>query len=132
MIINSTSTGNFAAPKSDAEKAGLNYDAFLKLMLEQLKSQDPLNPVDQTESLAQLASFSSVEQSIKTNQKLDALLKQSAVSDAAVLIGKSVQSLSGGASGVVSAVEIRSGGTEAILSNGSRIALADGIRITNP
>jgi flagellar basal-body rod modification protein FlgD len=69
-----------AKPKSDAEKATLNYDAFLKLLLEQLKSQDPTNPVDQAESLAQLASFSGLEQAIKTNQKLDALLVQSSCS----------------------------------------------------
>lgn len=131
MIIDATRQGNPVLPaKSDSARADLNYDSFLKLMLEQLKSQDPLNPVDQTESLAQLASFSNVEQGIKLNQKLDALLRQSSVAESASLIGKTVQSLVDGSSGVVAAVEVSAGGTDLILSDGKRMSLADGLRIT--
>lgn len=133
MIVTPPQQGNVVVPqKSDAEKAGLNYDAFLKLMLEQLKSQDPLNPVDQTQSLAQLASFSNVEQSIKTNDKLDDLLQRTSVAEAAALIGKNVQSLVTGKSGLVTAVEVTATGSKAVLSDGSRITVADGLYITAP
>jgi flagellar basal-body rod modification protein FlgD len=117
---------------SDLSRASLDYDAFLKLLLEQLKNQDPTNPVDQKESLAQLASFSSVEQAIKMNQKLDSLLAQSAGHESAALIGKFAEPLSGGNGGVVASVEISSAGTFAILANGTRLNTSEGIRVRNP
>lgn len=117
--------------KSDSEKAGLNYDAFLKLMLQQLKSQDPLNPVDQTQSLAQLASFTNVEQAIKLNQKLDQLVNRTSTAEATSLLGRTAQSLDGKISGTVAAVEIGSGGPVAVLSDGSRLPVSDGMRITS-
>lgn len=130
MIVNPPQSGNsIVAMKSDATKTGLDYDAFLKLMLQQLKSQDPLNPVDQTTNLAQLASFSSVEQSIKTNNKLDDLLQRTSVAEAAALIGKNVRSLVSGKSGIVAAVEVSSSGSLAVLTNGTRIAVSDGLYI---
>lgn len=130
MIVSSTQTTPVVKRSiSDSEKAGLNYDSFLKLMLQQLKSQDPLNPVDQTQSLAQLAQFTNVEQAIKLNQKLDVLLKQSSVSDAAALIGKTVQPTDGTAGGIVQAVEITAEGARAILADGRQISLSVGLRI---
>jgi flagellar basal-body rod modification protein FlgD len=54
----------------------LDKDAFLKLMLVQLQYQDPLDPMDNTEYIAQMAQFSSVEQlsniasSMETNNDL--------------------------------------------------------------
>ena len=131
MIVNPTVTGNpVVTAKSDATKTGLDYDAFLKLMLQQLKSQDPLNPVDQATNLAQLASFSNVEQGIKLNDKLNDLLQRTSVAEATALIGKNIQSLVSGASGIVAAVEVTSSGSQAVLANGTKIPVSEGIRIT--
>ena len=57
---------------------GLDRDAFLKLLVEQLRNQDPLNPQDNHEFIAQLATFSSLEQSMGINTRLDALMLQTA------------------------------------------------------
>ena len=43
------------------DNSQLGQDAFLKLLTTQLQNQDPLNPVDQTQSIAQLAQFSSLQ-----------------------------------------------------------------------
>lgn len=51
-------------------------DTFLKLLVEQLKNQDPLNPQDGAQFVAQLAQFNSVEQLIGINSKLDQLLSK--------------------------------------------------------
>ena len=48
--------------KSYQDQQVLDKDAFLKLMMTQLQYQDPLNPMDNTEYIAQMAQFSSVEQ----------------------------------------------------------------------
>lgn len=63
----SSTTGNTAASQ-------VGQDTFLKLLVEQLKNQDPLNPQDGAAFVAQLAQFNSVEQLIGINTKLDQLL----------------------------------------------------------
>ncbi len=51
-------------------KSKLGKDDFLRLMVEQLKYQDPLNPMDSTQYVSQLAQFSSVEQLENMNKSL--------------------------------------------------------------
>lgn len=65
---------NTPRPGPDASPETLEYDAFLKLMTVQLENQDPLNPMDSADYVAQLATFSVVEQSIQTNDKLDQII----------------------------------------------------------
>jgi|SRR3954468_4855085 flagellar basal-body rod modification protein FlgD len=69
----------------------LDRTAFLKLLVEQLKHQDPLKPQDDSAFVAQLAQFSSLEQSMSMNDKLDTLAAQNAGlanSQAVGLVGK--------------------------------------------
>lgn len=62
--------------QSKLATAGLadNFDTFLTLLTEQLKNQDPLDPMDSEQFVQQLVQFSSVEQQIASNQHLEALL----------------------------------------------------------
>ncbi len=119
-----------AHTQQDASKASLNYNSFLKLLLQQLKSQDPTSPVDQKETLAQLASFSNVEQTIKLNQKLDTVMDQQRIIEASSMIGKHVQSLLNSDQGVVQSVEISQGKMFAILDSGTKLELSSDIRIS--
>lgn len=66
-----------------ASAASSDFDAFLTLLTAQLENQDPLSPIDSTEYMAQLASFSMVEQQIGTNERLDVFLDQSLNGDLA-------------------------------------------------
>lgn len=71
----------------------LDKDAFMKLMLTQMKHQDPTNPMQAHEMAAQLASFTSVEQLQNLNSTLDSMKKAQAPTqqfEALNLIGKSV------------------------------------------
>jgi len=47
-----------------------DFQTFLRMLTTQLQSQDPLNPVDSADFAVQLATFSSVEQQVKTNDLL--------------------------------------------------------------
>lgn len=117
---------------SDAAKASLDYGAFLRLFIASMKNQDPTKPNDPSQTLAQLASFSNVEQSIKLNDKLDQLVSSSAAAVAASMVGKTLSSLDGRSAGLVSAVEIGKSGPVAVLQDGTRLDLSLGYRITEP
>ncbi len=101
MVDPITSTSTSSAQQTTS-KSSLGKDDFMKLMISQLKNQDPLNPMDGTAFSAQLAQFSSLEQLTNLNtymkQSLDAnaTLTQS-INNTLItgLIGKDVK-LSGG------------------------------------
>jgi flagellar basal-body rod modification protein FlgD len=65
------------AAQSTADKAAIttetDFETFLKLLTTQMRNQDPLKPLDSTQFIAQLASFSSVEQQVNTNKNLEAI-----------------------------------------------------------
>ncbi len=132
MRIDTTTTNqNVAlAASTDSAKASLDYNSFLKLLTEQLKNQDPTDPVDQTETLAQLAAFSNVEQSIKLNDKLTLLLQQSGLGQSVPLIGRTIESLTDGTVGTVKSVELVGEDLMAVLDSGKRIDINAGIRIS--
>ena len=74
--------------------ASLGKQDFLNLLVAQLQNQDPLNPVDDKEFVAQLAQFSSLEQAMQTNERLGLLQNTStALNNAQVagLIGSTVE-----------------------------------------
>ena len=54
----------------------MGQEAFLKLLVAQLQNQDPLNPQENHEFVAQLAQFSTLEQSVGINDRLDQLALQ--------------------------------------------------------
>lgn len=61
-------------PEKDGRAAAAaDFGSFLTLLTAQMRNQDPLQPMDGTEFIAQLASFSSVEQLVQVNDRLDAL-----------------------------------------------------------
>jgi flagellar basal-body rod modification protein FlgD len=61
-VTSAADTQNQNSQKSDQMGNGLGEDAFLKLLVTQLQHQDPLQPQDDSQFLAQLAQFSSLEQ----------------------------------------------------------------------
>ncbi|WP_407496429.1 flagellar hook assembly protein FlgD [Pseudooceanicola sp. MF1-13] len=58
------------------QKLNTDYQSFLKLLTAQLTNQDPLEPMDSTTFVSQLAQLSQVEQSITTNSHLEAIASQ--------------------------------------------------------
>lgn len=53
-----------------------DFQTFLRLLTAQIQNQDPLNPTPSDEFAVQLATFSSVEQQVKTNELIAALGQQ--------------------------------------------------------
>ena len=112
---------------TDAASPDLNYDSFLKLLVAQMKNQDPTEPMDSTEQIAQLATFSQVEQTIKTNTNLESLLQRTSLSEANAVIGKTVTSADGKTTGVVKEVKLYSDGIIAVLDTGKELVVGPGV-----
>ncbi|MEM7647193.1 MAG: flagellar hook assembly protein FlgD [Pseudomonadota bacterium] len=95
-ILNQVADPNFKASKRKVKGVGnaeLGKDAFFKLMLTQLKQQDPTNPLKSHEMAAQLAQFSSVEQLSNMNETLTKMSQKGGEEnkfDVLNLIGKKV------------------------------------------
>ena len=84
----------------------LGKDDFLKLLITQMSHQDPTSPMENTEFIAQMAQFSSLEQITNMNQSFQQMNAVLASNHATQVLGKTVEvDLNGAsASGVVDAV----------------------------
>lgn len=60
-VTNSSSTTSGATP-SDLTNPAVDKDMFLKMLVAQMKNQDPMQPTDDTQWIGQMAQFSEVEQ----------------------------------------------------------------------
>jgi len=85
------SVGNNTSNAVQGENSSVSQDEFIKLFLAQLQYQDPLEPLNNREFLAQLAQFSSLEQSRKTNENLESLLAMNSSNQALTLLGREVE-----------------------------------------
>jgi len=89
-VANTGSTSSLASSRTSIAE---NFDTFLQLLTTQLRNQNPLDPLDTNQFTSQLVQFTSVEQQLKTNEFLEALMlsnQSSATTNAVSFIGKSV------------------------------------------
>lgn len=129
-----TSSTNATAPNAD-------YNTFIKLLVAQMKNQDPTKPMDSTEFVSQLASFSAVEQQTQTNTKLDKMnsslnniMVDGPISRAEGYVGKylSFKDEKGAVTeGTVQSVTIYSDGLIARLDNGKDLLIGPGVTVMN-
>lgn len=94
-MVTSVTSQTAATSAADAMKQtiGMNKDDFLKLFITQLQNQDPLNPMDGTEYMTQLAQLTQLEQAYNTNNNLSdiiASLNASSALSAVSFIGKEI------------------------------------------
>lgn len=105
---------------SSSGDSALGKDAFMSLLVQQMRNQDPLSPMDNQQFIAQLAQFSSLEQMQKVNDNLlglavlqqsNALMSQ--LTQSSALIGRNVNyvdpTTEESATGTVTTVKIEDG-----------------------
>lgn len=124
---NTTST---QSTSSSSNTSTLDYNAFLQLMIAQLKNQDPTSPMETSEYTSQLAAFSQVEQSVSTNAKLDSLLSATNLQNAEALVGRTLSNSDGSIKGEVASVTLFSDATVATLTDGTEVVLGSGITVS--
>jgi flagellar basal-body rod modification protein FlgD len=116
-----TVASNYSSDSTQARtpQQVLGQDDFLKLLVTQMTSQDPLDPQKDTDFIAQMAQFSSLEQA-KTMQNDMATLQANSLLGRTVMLSTDDNSYVGG---VVSAVQIQAG-TPQIVVNGQSYDLS--------
>jgi flagellar basal-body rod modification protein FlgD len=96
----------------------------MKLLATQLANQDPLSPMENQEFVAQLAQFTNLEESQKTNKNLEELLTLQRLTQAGSLAGREVEFL--GAEG-----RAETGRIDSVIVEGDAIGLSvDGRRLS--
>ncbi|MBB3109395.1 flagellar basal-body rod modification protein FlgD [Paenibacillus phyllosphaerae] len=116
-MSNTISTTGYTSSKTTSTTATktntLGKDEFLKILVTQLKNQDPMQPMQDTDFIAQMAQFSSVEQLMNMSENMGKLSQNLGL--ASSMIGKEVawyQSTEAGTSvesGVVESIVVRDG-----------------------
>ncbi|WP_454288160.1 flagellar hook assembly protein FlgD [Rhizobium arsenicireducens] len=127
-----TSTGAASTAAGASASASLDYNSFLKLLIAQMKNQDPTDPMDASEQIAQLATFSQVEQTIQTNANLETLITGNALTNASNYIGQTITSADGTKTGVIASVRVYSDTMVATTAAGVEIPIVVGVRVGAP
>ena len=112
--IVSAGATNFLDPSVAARTTGkktLDVDDFLKLLTVQFTSQDPMKPMEDTQFISQMASFTSLEQMQTLNKDFSAFSKAQGLSTASSYLGRQVtvtdaSAASGAVSGIVSGISV--------------------------
>ena len=106
-----TAVPGAALTSSAANATRLNIQDFLRILTTQLNHQDPLKPMDNQEFMAQLAQFTTLQQTQVTNERLDAMLAIQAANQSVGLIGRTVDVRNGSSTstGQVTALDFASG-----------------------
>lgn len=93
-------SGAAARPSTSPQSAAASgissdFETFLRMLTAQMENQDPLNPLQSSDFAVQLATFSGVEQQVRTNELLQGLAESlggTAIARFADWIGKEIQS----------------------------------------
>ena len=95
MIVDSTQITGFKAEAPEAVERVpvkmLGQNEFLKLLVTQMRNQDPMQPVSDTEFIAQMAQFSSLEQTKTMSADITKLRQGNDFLQATNLLGKEVR-----------------------------------------
>jgi flagellar basal-body rod modification protein FlgD len=93
VATNNSSGSNSASGSSSSTGIADNFQSFLLLLTTQLQNQNPLDPLDTNQFTQQLVQFAQVEQQLKSNSQLEALVnieKTAQSTQALVFVGQTV------------------------------------------
>ena len=115
--------------------ANLSSNEFMKVLLSELKNQDPMKPQDTGALMEQLSSLRNIESQTTLQNQLKNLVTQNQLAGAGNMIGKMVTGLSEGndqISGLVSSVRVKDNQVMLELDNGQQLAMSRITGITKP
>ncbi|MCQ6280196.1 flagellar hook assembly protein FlgD [Bacillus sp. EB600] len=123
---------NYQNQAKQTGNSTLGKDDFLKILMTQLQNQDPLNPMQDKDFVAQMATFSSLEQMTNLNSSMDKFIKsveQNQFMQASSMIGKTVtysDDQNNENTAVVKSVLFKDGSTSFQLDDAQRTTITSG------
>lgn len=117
-----------AAATANLQANSLGIQDFMKILLTQLNYQDPMKPMDNQQFMAQMAQFTTLQQTQQLNANIEKLVVNQAALQSVGLIGKtvSIAQNTGSISGVVTSLNL-TGDTPSLSIRTSSGAILDGI-----
>jgi flagellar basal-body rod modification protein FlgD len=109
----SSSSSSSASDKTTKKINELDMDDFLKLMISELQNQDPMNPMDNKDMLAQVSQIRQIGSNDQLTKTLETVLQGQNFSSAANLIGKNIKGIDNNGANVTGIVD--------------RVTVADGV-----
>lgn len=91
-LNNETARANFNKGRESLGSSEIGRDGFMQLMLAQLRHQNPLEPLDSTQQLAQQAAFSQIEELQKLNETVSF---SNQLGSAGQMVGRNIEYLDG-------------------------------------
>jgi flagellar basal-body rod modification protein FlgD len=90
MAVDGISSTASNTPTSQLQAGGFDKDAFMKLLIAQVRYQDPTKPIDSTQFIAQTATFTQVEQMQKLAESQAKALSFQQILLSSALIGREI------------------------------------------
>lgn len=121
------SSASSASSKVGNSLSSLKPADFVNMMIKQLQNQDPLNPTNSQDLLAQISQIGQLQSSTQLTTTLQGMTTQNQIASGAALIGKTVSGLdarSNPINGLVNSVSVTSTGINLQLDNGASLPLA--------
>ncbi len=116
--MSTSAIGGVAATNSNAN---LTLQDFLQVLMTQLTYQDPLKPMDNQEFMAQIAQFTTLEQTQQLNTNIQTLVSNQASQQSVGLIGRTVgiATSSGTVSGLVASIDLSGSSPQLTVTTGT-------------
>lgn len=125
----SGSTSSYTGTAEGKQVGQLGKDDFLKLLVAQLRNQDPMKPMDDTQFIGQMAQFTSLERMQALDEQMGMLFRVEQLGQANGLIGKQIEAndIASGTTikGTVDTVKVEDG--NAVLSVGGKTVKLDDV-----
>lgn len=123
----SNSVQDSSTTQSSSNSGQIDKDGFLKILVSELKNQDPMNSQDDTQYIAQMAQFSALEQMENLNEGLQNLSINIKFQEGSSMIGKSATIHTGNdqyITGLISGVKLTNG-TVKVVCGGNEYDIDD-------
>jgi flagellar basal-body rod modification protein FlgD len=144
--VNQTASFSNTKQKSFEEQSKLGKDDFLKILVTQLQNQDPTQPLQDREFIAQMTQFSSLEQMTQLNEMFSRFAQSQTIGGFSNMIGKKItwtETETEGTGdqavekevakeGIVSAVSMKDGKTQVVLEEGKKLDVTKIETVSDP
>lgn len=123
----SSAVQNSSTAQSSSSSGAIDKDGFLKILVAELKNQDPSNSQDNTQYIAQMAQFSALEQMENLNEGLQNLSTNIKFQEGSSMIGKNATIAAGDGqyiTGLISGVKLTDGAVK-VVSGGNEYDIDD-------